>query len=110
MFELVWTEQAAEDFAAMGAAAATKAGKRGKSSRAAGLLKQVQKALALLQSNPRHPGLATHEYHSLEHPYDARQKVFEADVQNNTPGAYRIFWCYGPAKGRITILAITPHP
>jgi len=24
--------------------------------------------------------------------------------------AYRVFWCYGPAKGDITIIAITRHP
>ena len=32
------------------------------------------------------------------------------DVQNRTPGALRIFWCYGPKQGEITIFAITPHP
>jgi hypothetical protein len=43
--------------------------------------------------------------------------VFEAYAQNNTPGAYRIFWHYGPdetkAKKRtpvITVVAITRHP
>jgi len=38
------------------------------------------------------------------------EKVFEAYVQNKTPGAYRLFWCYGPDKGQITLIAITPHP
>jgi hypothetical protein len=45
------------------------------------------------------------------------EKIFEAYAQNNTPGAYRIFWHYGPdeitSKKRapvITIVAITPHP
>jgi hypothetical protein len=36
--------------------------------------------------------------------------MFEAYAQNDTPGAYRIMWCYGPGKGEITIVAITPHP
>jgi hypothetical protein len=36
--------------------------------------------------------------------------VFESYVQNRTPGAYRVFWCYGPEQGQITIVAITPHP
>lgn len=36
--------------------------------------------------------------------------VFESYAQNKTPGAYRIFWTYGPSKAEITILAITPHP
>jgi hypothetical protein len=45
------------------------------------------------------------------------EKIFEAYAQNKTPGAYRIFWHYGPdeimGKKRtpvITIVAITPHP
>ncbi len=59
---------------------------------------------------PRHPGLQTPEYSSLEHPFDPAGKVFEAHAQNKTPGAYRIFWCYGPGKKEITLIAITPHP
>jgi hypothetical protein len=75
-----------------------------------GLIKQVKKTLGFLQTNPRHPSLQTHPYHSLEHPYDPNQKVFEAYVQQKTPGAYRVFWCYGPQKRRISVIAITPHP
>lgn len=68
------------------------------------------KCLSLLSTNTRHPGLHTHEFHSLPNPFDPKGKVFEAYVQNRTPGAYRVFWCYGPSKGEITIIAITPHP
>jgi len=89
--------------------ARTAKGKK-KSSKSEGLFKQVHKTLSLLQSNPKHPGLQTHEYASIENPYDKKQKVFEAYAQNKTPGAYRIFWCYGPGKKEITIIAITPHP
>ena len=74
------------------------------------VFKQITKTISLLGANPRHPSLNTHEYGSLPHPYDPGQKVFEAYAQNDTPGAYRVFWCYGPPKGQITILAITPHP
>jgi hypothetical protein len=81
-----------------------------KSSQAEGLFKQVHKCVTLLSQNPRHSGLKTHEYDSLEHPYDKKAKVFEAYAQNDTPGAYRVFWCYGPKKHEITIVAITPHP
>jgi hypothetical protein len=70
----------------------------------------VEKCVRLLLENPRHPGLDTPEYHSIEHPYDEGEKVFEAHSQTRTPGAYRLFWCYGPEKGEITIIAITPHP
>jgi hypothetical protein len=71
-------------------------------------LKKVRKALGLLETNPRHPGLATHEFRSLAGP--AGEKVFEACVENRTPGAWRIFWYYGPHPGMIRILNITPHP
>jgi len=75
-----------------------------------GLVKQIKKCLGYLQTNPRHPSLNTHPYHSIEHPFDPRGKVFEAYAQSKTPSAYRIFWCYGPQKRQITIIAITPHP
>lgn len=71
-------------------------------------LKKVRKALGLLETNPRHPGLATHEFTSLCGP--AGEKVFEAYVENRTPGAWRIFWYYGPGRGMIRVLNITPHP
>ena len=115
MFELVWRPAAAEtyhelrDKAATSLQTRTAKGKR-KSTKAEGLFKQVHKTAALLGENPKHPSLCTHEYESIENPYDAKQKVFEAYVQNKTPGAYRLFWCYGPNPQEITIIAITPHP
>jgi len=112
VFTLNWIDEAAETYEALKtrAAHAAAAKKVSKSSKAEGLFKQVVKTLALLQDNPRHPGLNTHEYDSIENPFDRKQKVFEAYAQNNTPGAYRVFWCYGPAAKQITIIAITPHP
>jgi hypothetical protein len=81
----------------------------------AAVLKQVRKTLGFLETNLRHPSLQTHSFHSMQGP--AGEEVFEAYVQNNTPGAYRIFYYYGPdrveGKKRIpvlTIVAITPHP
>lgn len=70
--------------------------------------KAVRRALGLLEINLRHPGLQTHKYRGLEGPNG--EEVFEAYAQSKTPAAYRIFWCYGPSKGQITVLAITPHP
>jgi hypothetical protein len=79
------------------------------------LLAQVSKALGWLEVNPAHPGLHTHEFTSLTGVHG--EKVFEAYAQNNTPGATRIFWHYGPDElvdsksvPVITIVAITPHP
>jgi hypothetical protein len=81
----------------------------------AALLAQVRKALAYMETDPHHPGLRTHEFTSLAGANG--EKVFEAYAQNNTPGAYRIFWHYGPDEirgkrrtGVITIVAITAHP
>ena len=78
---------------------------------AAGLekrLKAVRKALGLLETNPRHPGLSTHKFTSIKGPNG--EEVFEACAENKTPAAWRIFWIYGPGRNKITILAITPHP
>jgi hypothetical protein len=81
----------------------------------ASIFEQVRKALGYLEIDPHHPSLNTHEFTSLTGA--KAEKVFEAYSQNNTPGAYRIFWHYGPdeTKGKkrspvITIIAITPHP
>lgn len=115
MFTLKWLSTAAATYDALKAKASASlksrllAGKK-KSRKDEGLFKQVHKTLDLLRTNPRHPGLQTHEYDSIENPYDKKQKVFEAYAQNQTPGAYRVFWCYGPGKHEITIIAITPHP
>jgi hypothetical protein len=81
----------------------------------AGVFAQVREALAYLETNPHHPSLSTHQFTSLAGANG--EKVFEAYAQNNTPGAYPIFWHYGPdeTKGKkrtpvITVIAITPHP
>jgi hypothetical protein len=68
----------------------------------------VRKALAYLETNPRHPGLNTHKYSSLLGLKG--EEIFEAYAENQTAAAYRIFWHYGPNKQVITIVAITPHP
>lgn len=72
------------------------------------VLKAVRKTLGLMETNLRHPSLKTHEYSSLEG--KNKEKVYESYAQNRTPGAYRIFWHYGPDKKQITIVAIVPHP
>jgi hypothetical protein len=98
-FELLLTARAEADHGALKATPSK-----------AALLKQVHRALGYLQVNPRHPSLNTHVFSAFENPFDREGKVFEAYAQNQTPGAYRIFWCYGPSKSQITIIAITPHP
>ena len=81
----------------------------------AGVYRQVLKTLGLMETNLRHPSLQTHAFESIAGPNDER--IFEAYSQNNTPGAYRVFFHYGPDEGAgkkripvLTIVAITPHP
>jgi hypothetical protein len=69
---------------------------------------KVRKILGLMQDNLRHPSLQTHKYKSLRSA-DNRE-IFTAYVENHTPGAWRIFWYYGPGQGIITIFAIIAHP
>ncbi len=114
-FNPVWTEEADAKYTELREAAnaslqARQKNKKQKAAKSEGLFKQVHDCIQKLLNNPRHPGLNTHKCDSLEHPYDSSAPVFEAYAQNRTPGAYRVFWCYGPNKGDITIIAITPHP
>ncbi|MDQ3259250.1 MAG: hypothetical protein M3Q00_00455 [Pseudomonadota bacterium] len=113
-FTLVWLEESAGTFhelqmTALKSLKNRQTSKKAKASKQEGLFKQVLKCIEWLQANPRYPGLKTHKYDSIDNPYDPDAKVFEAYVQNRAPGAYRVFWCYGPRKGEITIIAITPH-
>jgi plasmid stabilization system protein ParE len=114
-FKLVWTPAAQDTYEMLSSSAkaaswARKESKKKKSSKAERLFKQINKCIQLLQQNPRHPSLQTDEFASMPNPYAKDQKVFVACAQQKTPGAYRVFWCYGPGKGQITIIAITPHP
>lgn len=70
--------------------------------------KAVGRALARMQEDLRNPALNTHEYSKLSQ--EKGYKVFESYAQNKTPGAYRIFWRYGPEQEEIEIITITPHP
>ena len=70
--------------------------------------KLIAKAFQFLASNPRHPGLNSHEIDALTNRYG--MKVFESYLENNTPGAGRIFWVHGPDRKQITIIGIEPHP
>mgnify|MGYP003330294076 CR=1 FL=1 len=97
MFSIILTSDAEDDLSDLA-----------KDRSKARIYKAVSKAIRLLQANPRHPGLKTHKFTSKQGPNG--EDVFEAYAQNNTPGAYRVFWYYGPKKKEITVFAITPHP
>lgn len=80
------------------------------------VLKQVRKTLGYLETNLRAKSLQTHKHDALSRRH--KREVFEAYAQQDTPGAYRVFWHYGDdridKKGNhipyITVIAITPHP
>ncbi len=72
------------------------------------LRKQMGKAMWLLSQDPRHPGLRSHEIPPLSARYGT--KVWESYLENDTPGAGRIFWVYGPGQGQITVIGLEPHP
>ena len=70
--------------------------------------RKVKKTLGLMEIDLHHQSLQTHKYNNLEGPN--KEPVFESYVENKTPGAFRVFWYYGPGQKILTILAITPHP
>ena len=72
------------------------------------LYKRLGKAMALLSINPRHPGLQTYDIDALTRRYGI--KVWQSYLENNTPGAGRIFWAYGPGREEITVIGVEPHP
>lgn len=69
---------------------------------------KLGKTFKLIAFNPLYPGLKTHEIDQLTKRYG--YKVFDSYVENNKPGAMRVFWVYGPNKNEITIIGIEPHP
>lgn len=70
---------------------------------------KVKKAIRQLrEGGPAYPGLNSHRYHSLKGPNG--EDVWESYVENRTPGAWRIWWVYGPHPDTITIVTVGPHP
>lgn len=97
MFEIEWTEEARANYNLIKADPSQKKH-----------YNAVKKTIRFLARNPRHKSLQTHEYITLKGSHG--EKVFEAYAEQKTPAAYRVFWYYGPSRGIITIVAITPHP
>lgn len=72
------------------------------------LYKKWGKAMTLLASDPRYPGLQSHEIAPLSKRYGI--KVYQSYLENRTPSAGRMYWAYGPGKGEITVIGLEPHP
>jgi len=72
------------------------------------LYRKIRKALQHLETNPRHPGLKSHEIDVLTEKYGVR--IWESSLENKKSGARRMFWIYGPETKEITIVGIENHP
>ena len=76
--------------------------------------KKLYKALHHLSVNPHHSGLNSHEIDELSFRLSRiigkKIKVFQSYLENNTPAAGRLYWCYAPQKDHITVVGIEPHP
>lgn len=72
------------------------------------LFKKLVKTLRFLSENPQHNSLRSHEIEALSRRYG--MKVWQSYLENNTPGAGRLYWVYGPDRGEITIIGLEPHP
>lgn len=72
------------------------------------LFRKLVKTFRLLEKNPRHPGLCTHEIEPLSRRY--KRKVWQSYLENRKPAAGRLFWVYGPENLEITIIGLEPHP
>ena len=71
------------------------------------MYKKLLKVFTLLQNNPRHNSLNSHEIEVLSLRYG--RKVWESYIENRKPASGRIFWIYYPS-GSITIIGIETHP
>jgi len=72
------------------------------------LYRKIRKSLQNLETNPRHPGLNSHEIDVLTEKYGVR--IWESYLENKRSGARRMFWIYGPETKEITIVGIENHP
>ena len=72
------------------------------------LYQKLGKTLLQIATNPRHPGLETHDIEALTKRYG--MKVWQSYLENKTSKAMRMYWVYGPNKNDITIIGLEPHP
>jgi hypothetical protein len=70
--------------------------------------RKLRNALKHLESNPRHPGLNSHEISALTKKHGV--KIWESYLENKRSGARRMFWIYGPETREITVIGIERHP
>ena len=74
--------------------------------------KKLQKALKNLEADPSYPGLQAHKFETLKGKAPDGGDMWECYVENNTPGAWRIFYFFDsrdPTPGLIYVTSIEPH-
>lgn len=72
------------------------------------VLKRLIRVFRLLEEDPRHVSLHTHEIDSLSERADF--VVFESYIDNRSAITGRLFWRFGPEPGQITIIGMGAHP
>jgi hypothetical protein len=97
LFDIIWADSAKETFNYLKSNPSEKKH-----------YKSVKNAINKLAQNPKYPGLQSHPFESLKGV--GAEKVYESYAENNTPGAYRLFWYYGATKNTINLFLITHHP
>jgi hypothetical protein len=71
-------------------------------------LKKVVRAIYRVSQDPRYGSLNSHKFDGMTG--EKGEEVWESYVENHTPGAYRIYWYYGPTELGISVVAILKHP
>ena len=75
----------------------------------AGKHRKVLKTIRILRDlGPAYPSLHSHKYQSLTGPNN--EDIWESYVENQTPGAWRLFWCYARHPDVIILITVGPHP
>jgi hypothetical protein len=71
--------------------------------------RKLLKAFSQLETDPTYPKLRSRPVQGAS-PTDWGKPVWFADVENNTPAAWRMIWAYGPGAHQISVLWVGPHP
>lgn len=66
--------------------------------------KKVLSTLQQLGDDPRYPSLSSKKY-------DASRGIWQSYIENNTPGAWRVWWQWDSDEpDTIIVLSFGPHP
>lgn len=71
-------------------------------------LRKVLAALEQLEVDPNHPGLRSKVY-ARKQRRGGEPPLVQSYVEDQTAGAWRILWEYGPQPHQITVLAVSKH-